>query len=162
MKFFYILLISIACLTLTGCGGSGGGDNGIILSPQQQEFADIVYAFATAVNSKDKVRAMDLVSTDMLYNTQYDYSYFKSRLDDFLDNAEEVNFQINGLGVSFIKEDEEAEIRANITFSYKIVGVENTLSETVEIYVKKYGSLKGISLFQKYRNEISAFPPVLE
>ena len=72
MKYIYILLISISCLVLTGCGGGGGGDNGIVLTPQQQEFADVVYAFATAVNDKDKAKAMNLVSTDLVYNNQYD------------------------------------------------------------------------------------------
>ena len=59
MKYIYILLLSISCLILTGCGGGGGGDNGVVLTPQQQEFADVVYAFATAVNEKIKKELWD-------------------------------------------------------------------------------------------------------
>ena len=162
MKYFYILLISIACLTLTGCGGGGGGDNGIVLTPQQQEFADVVYAFAAAVNNKDKTSAMSLVSTDIIYNNQCDYAEFESRLSDFLDNVDNVNFQINGLGVRFLDEDIDAEIRADAVISYNKNNTEKTIPETLEIYVKKYGSKCGIRLFQKYHNEASAFPPVLE
>ena len=149
-------------MALTGCGGGGGGDTGIILTPQQQEFADVVYAFATAVSNKDKASAMSLVSSDLIYNNQYDYTEFESRLNDFLDNVDTVNFQINGLGVSFLDEDIEAEIRASAVITYNKNNTEKTIPETLEIYVKKYGSKCGIKLFQKYHNEASAFPPVLE
>ncbi len=162
MKYIYILLISISCLVLTGCGGGGGGDNAIVLNPQQQEFADVVHAFATAVNEKDKAKAMNLVSTDLIYNNQYDYKEFENRLYDFLDKVDDVNFQINGIGVRFLDEDKEAEIRADVVISYKRNNTDNSIPETLEIYVKKYGSICGINLFQKYHNESSAFPPVLE
>ena len=143
---------------LTGCGGGGGGDNGIVLTPQQQEFADVVYAFATAVNEKDKERAKNLVSTDV----EIESPDFLQKLDNFLDNVESVNFQINDIGVRFLEEGIKAEILADIVISYTANNTEKTISETVEINVKKYGSLKGITLFQKYRNQTSAFPPVLE
>ena len=108
-------------MALTGCGGGGGGDNGIVLTPQQQEFADVVYAFATAVNSKDKVRAKNLVSSDVEVSSPD----FLKNLENFLDKVESVNFSINNIGVRFIKDEEEAEILVD-------------------------------------RNEVSAFPPVLE
>ena len=76
MKHIYILLISIFCLALTGCGGGGGGDNGIVLTPQQQEFADVVYAFATAVNDKDKERDKSFIMGDVIYNKTYSYEDF--------------------------------------------------------------------------------------
>jgi hypothetical protein len=168
MKYFYILLISIACLTLTGCGGGGGGDNGIVLTPQQQEFADVVHAFATAVNEKDKKRAMDLVMSTLSYNQTYGYKEFKDRLENFIDKAENINFQINEIGVSLKLSDlndELAEIRANVTISYNTDAV---IKEILEINVEKSGTSsnnKGITLFQKYPDDgsyISAFPPVLE
>ena len=39
-----------------------------------------------------------------------------------------------------------------------------SLNDVVDKYimVKKYGSICGIKLFQKYHNESSAFPPILE
>lgn len=162
MKYIYILLISIACLTLTGCGGGGGGDNGITLTPQQQEFADVVYAFATAVNDKDKEKAKKLIMADVVYNKNNGYEDFRIRLENFIDKAENIDFQINDIGVRFIEEDKEAEILADIAVSYKINDIEKTMSERVEIYVEKSSSLKGINLFQKYKSEVSAFPPVLE
>ena len=158
MKHIFFVILLLSCLALTGCGGSGGGDNGIVLNPQQQEFADVVYAFATAVNEKDREKAKSLVSTDV----EIESPNFLQKLEDFLDNVEEVNFQINGLGVRFIEEDIEAEIRADAVITYKWNNNENTIPETLEIHVKKYGSICGIKLFQKYRNELSAFPPVLE
>ena len=158
MKHIFFVILLLSCFALNGCGGGGGGDNIIVLTPQQQEFADVVYAFATAVNDKDKVRAKNLVSSDV-----ENYSPgFLNNLEDFLDNVEEVNFQINGLGVRFMEEDIEAEIRADAVITYKWNNNENTIPETLEIHVKKYGSICGIKLFQKYRNELSAFPPVLE
>ena len=158
MKHIFFVILFLSCLALTGCGGGGGGDNGIVLNPQQQEFADVVYAFATAVNEKDIEKAKSLVSTDV----EIESPNFLQKLEDFLDNVDEVNFQINGLGVSFIEEDIEAEIRADAVITYKWNNNENTIPETLEIHVKKYGSICGIKLFQKYRNELSAFPPVLE
>ncbi len=165
MKYFYILLISIACLTLTGCGGGGGGDNGITLTPQQQEFADVVYAFATAVNDKDKERAMGLIMSTLSYNKTYSHEDFRIRLENFIDNAENINFQINNIGVSLKltdSNDELAEIRADVTISYN---TDKFITEMLEINVEKTGSNKGITVFQKYPDDdsyISAFPPVLE
>ena len=160
MKYFYILLISIACLTLTGCGGGGGGDDGIVLTPQQQEFADVIYAFATAVNDKDKDKANGFIMADVVYNKTYGYGEFKNRLENFIDNAENINFQINDIGVSFLDANQDsAEIRADVTIGYN---TNASINEILEIYVEKSGSLKGITLFQKYGNELSAFPPVLE
>ena len=166
MKFFYILLISIACLTLTGCGGGGGGDNGIVLTPQQQEFADVVYAFATAVNDKDKTRATNMLMSQLVYNKTYGHDDFRIRLENFIDNAENINFQINDIGVSIKlsnSNDEIAEIRANVSISYN---TNEIINEILEINVEKSGSHnKGITLFQKYPDDnsyISAFPPVLE
>ena len=165
MKYFYILLISIACLTLTGCGGGGGGDNGITLTPQQQEFADVVYAFATAVNDKDKERAKSFIMGDVIYNKTYSYEDFRVRLENFIDNAENINFQINNIGVSLKltdSNDELAEIRADVTIRYD---TDKYITEMLEINVEKSGSNKGITVFQKYPDDdsyISAFPPVLE
>ncbi len=165
MKYLYILIISISCFLLTGCGGGGGGDNGIVLTPQQQEFADVVYAFATAVNDKDKTRATKLLMSQVIYNKNYGHEEFKNRLENFIDKAENINFQINDIGV-FIKlsdsNDELAEIRADVTISYNS---DKIIKETLEINVEKSGSNKGITLFQKYPEDnsyISAFPPVLE
>ena len=161
MKYFYILLISIACITLTGCGGGGGGgDNGIVLTPQQQEFADVIYAFAAAVNEKDKVRAKNLVSTDVEISSPN----FLNKLDVFLDNVESVNFSINNIGVRFIRDEEEAEILVDALISYKYNNEDCIIPDrTLEIHVEKYNnSFLGIKSFQKYRNEASAFPPVLE
>ena len=162
MKYIYILLLSISCLTLLGCGGGGGGDNIIVLTPQQQEFADVVYAFATAVNEKDKERAMGLVMSTLSYNKTYGHEDFRIRLENFIDNAENINFQINSIGVSIQlsdSNDELAEIRADVTISYN---TNNVINEILEINVEKSGSNKGITLFRKYSNDISAFPPVLE
>ena len=164
MKYIYILLLSISCLVLAGCGGGGGGDNGIILSPQQQEFADVVYAFAAAVNEKDKERAMGLVMSTLSYNQTYGYNDFKNRLENFIDKAENIDFKINDIGVSLTLSDlndELAEIRASVSISYN---TNEVINEILEINVEKSGtgSNKGITLFQKYSNEASAFPPVLE
>lgn len=167
MKYIYILLILIACLTLTtGCGGGGGGgDDGVTLTPQQQEFADVVYAFATAVNDKDKTRATKLLMSQVIYNKNYGHKEFKNRLENFIDKAENINFQINDIGV-FIKlsdsNDELAEIRADVTISYN---TNKVIKEMLEINVEKSGSNKGITLFQKYPEDnsyISAFPPIIE
>jgi hypothetical protein len=161
MKYIYILLISIACLTLLGCGGGGGGDNGITLTPQQQEFADVVYAFATAVNNKDKTRATALLMSQVVYNKTYGYDEFKNRLENFIDNAENINFQINDIGVLLKltdSNDELAEIRAKVTISYN---TDSIIDETLEIDVEKSGSHKGITMFRKYSDDVSAFPPVL-
>ncbi len=144
-------------MALIGCGG--GGDSGIVLTPQQQEFADVVYAFASAVNNKNKEGAKGLVMSDLVYNKSYGFDEFRDRLENFIDNAEDINFQINDIGVSFLDTNQDsAEIRANATISYNDV----VFNEILEIYVEKSGSKKGISLFQKYRSEVSAFPPVLE
>ena len=160
MKYFYILLISIACLALTGCGGSSSSDNGITLTPQQQEFADVVYAFATAVNDKDKERAKKLIMADVVYNKTYGYDEFKNRLENFIDSAENINFQVKDIGVAFLDTNlDSAEVRADVTIKYN---TNAEINEILEIYVEKSGSLKGITLFQKYRSEVSAFPPVLE
>ena len=162
MKYIYILLISISCLVLTGCGGGGGGDNGIVLTPQQQEFADVVYAFATAVNDKDKARATNMLMSQVVYNKTYGHEEFKNRLENFIDKAENINFQINDIGVSIKlsdSNDELAEIRADVTISYN---TDKIIKETLEIDVEKSGSHKGITMFRKFSNEISAFPPVLE
>ncbi len=165
MKYIYILLISISCLTLTGCGGGGGGDNGIVLTPQQQEFADVVYAFATAVNDKDKERAKSFIMGDVIYNKTYGYEDFRIRLENFIDNAENINFQINDIGVSIKTldtSDELAEVRANVTISYNTNAV---INEILEINIEKSGTgqhNKGFTMFRKYSDEISAFPPVLE
>ena len=159
MKYIYILLISIACLTLLGCGGGGGGgDNGVTLTPQQQEFADVVYAFATAVNEKDKTKAMKLVMADVIYNNSLGHDDFKTRLENFIDKANNPSFTINDIGVSFLEADQLAEIRADVTINYN--GSES-ISELLEIHVEKSGSNKGIKRFQKYKNDNSAFPPVL-
>lgn len=160
MKYFYLLLISIACLALIGCGGGGGGDNGITLTPQQQEFADVVYAFATAVNSKDKVRAKNLVSSDVEVSSPD----FLKNLENFLDKVESVNFSINNIGVRFIKDEEEAEILVDALISYRYNNEDCTIPDrNLEIHVERYNnSILGIKSFQKYRNEVSAFPPVLE
>ncbi|MBP5468947.1 MAG: hypothetical protein J6Z11_06840 [Candidatus Riflebacteria bacterium] len=159
MKYIYILLISIACLTLTGCGG-GGGDDGVSLTPQQQEFADVVYAFATAVNDKDKDKAKKFIMADVVYNKTYGYDEFKNRLEGFIDKAENINFQVKDIGVSFLDTDQDsAEIRADVTIKYN---ADSEIKEILEIYVEKSGSLKGITLFQKYKSEVSAFPPIIE
>ena len=165
MKYIYILIISIACLTLTGCGGGGGGDNGITLTPQQQEFADVVYAFATSINEKDKEKAKSFIMADIVYNKTYGYEDFRIRLENFIDNAENINFRINDIGV-YIKtldtSDELAEIRANVTVTYNTDAI---INEILEINIEKSGTSshnKGITLFRKYSDEISAFPPVLE
>lgn len=161
MKYLYVLLISIACLTLTGCGGGGGGgDDGVSLTPQQQEFADVVYAFATAVNNKDKDKAKKFIMADVVYNKTYGYDEFKNRLESFIDKAENINFQVNDIGVSFLDTDQDsAEIRADVTIKYN---TDSEIKEILEIYVEKSGSLKGITLFQKYKSEVSAFPPIIE
>lgn len=165
MKYFYILLISIACFALTGCGGGGGGDNGVTLTPQQQEFADVIYAFATAINNKDKDTAKSFIMADVVYNKTNGYKEFKDRLENFIDNAENINFQINDIGVELElldSYDELAKIRANVSFSYNNNAATN---EILEINVEKSGTgenNKGIILFRKYSNDISAFPPVLE
>ncbi len=165
MKYIYILLISISCLALTGCGGGGGSDNGITLTPQQQEFADVVYAFATAINDKDKERAKKLIMGDVVYNETYGYEDLRIRLENFIDNAENINFQINDIGVKLKlldTKDEIAEIRAKVTISYN---TDTVINEILEINVEKSGSNKGITMFRKYPDDdsyISAFPPVLE
>lgn len=164
MKYLYILIISIACLTLTGCGGGGsGGDNGITLTPHQQEFADVIYAFATAINNKDKNTAESLIMADVVYNKNKTNGYkeFKDRLENFIDNAENINFQINDIGVELKlldTNDEIAEIRAKVTISYNTDAV---IDEMLEINVEKSSSFKGISMFRKFSDDISAFPPVL-
>ena len=165
MKYIYILLISISCLVLTGCGGGGGGDNGIVLTPQQQEFADVVYAFAAAVNDKDKTRATNMLMSQVVYNKTYGHDEFRVRLENFIDKAENINFQINDIGVSIKlsdSNDELAEIRADVTIRYNTNAV---INEILEINVEKSGTNKGFTKFQKYPNDgndISAFPPVLE
>ena len=165
MKHLFFVILFLSCLALTGCGGGGGGgDNGITLTPQQQEFADVVYAFAAAVNEKDKERAMGLVMSTLSYNQTYGYNDFKNRLENFIDKAENIDFKINDIGVSLTLSDlndELAEIRASVSISYN---TNEVINEILEINVEKSGtgSNKGITLFQKYSNEASAFPPVLE
>ena len=164
MKHLFFVILFLSCLALAGCGGGGGGDNGITLTPQQQEFADVVYAFAAAVNEKDKERAMGLVMSTLSYNQTYGYNDFKNRLENFIDKAENIDFKINDIGVSLTLSDlndELAEIRASVSISYN---TNEVINEILEINVEKSGtgSNKGITLFQKYSNEASAFPPVLE
>ena len=162
MKHIFFVILLLSCLALTGCGGSGGGDNGIVLNPQQQEFADVVYAFATAVNDKDKTRATNLLMSQVIYNKTYGHEEFKNRLENFIDKAENINFQINDIGVSIKlsgSNDELAEIRADVTITYNS---DKIIKETLEIDVEKSGSHKGITMFRKYSDDISAFPPVLE
>ena len=78
MKHIFFVILFLSCLVLTGCGGGGGGgDNGITLTPQQQEFADVVYAFATAVNDKDKTRATNMLMSQVVYNKTYRHGEFK-------------------------------------------------------------------------------------
>ncbi len=163
MKYIYILLISIACLTLLGCGGGGGGgDNGVTLTPQQQEFADAVYSFATAVNNKNKADAINIVLPELVYNKTLEYSEFKTKLDAFIDKVTTVNFQINEVGVIFLDANEDlAEVRADVTITYN---TSNVIQEILELNVEKYGSKFGIKKFQKYPddgNDITAFPPTL-
>ena len=167
MKFIYILLISISCLTLVGCGGGGGGDNGIVLTPQQQEFADVVYAFAAAINDKNKEEAKSFIMADVIYNKNKTNGYkeFKDRLENFIDKAENINFQIDNIGVELElldSYDELARIRANVTINYN---TDKVITEMLEINIEKSGTgenNKGITLFRKYSDDISAFPPVLE
>lgn len=145
-------------MTLCGCGGSGGSDSTGI-TPQQQEFADVLRAFAKAVNDKDKTKAATFVDSRIVYNKTYDHTAFVGRLNNFIEGVSSVNFVINDIGVSFLDTNEEvAEIRAGIKLEYD----SKVLNEIVEVQISKTGSLHGITKFQKYASEVSAFPPILE
>ena len=164
MKHIFLVILFLSCLTLVGCGGGGGSDNGIFLTPQQQEFADVVYAFAAAINDKNKEEAKSFIMADVIYNKNKTNGYkeFKDRLENFIDKAENINFQINDIGVELElldSYDELAKIRADVTISYN---TDEVITERLEINVEKSGSHKGITMFRKYSDDISAFPPVLE
>ena len=166
MKLIFLVILFLSCLTLTGCGGSGGSDDGVTLTPQQQEFADVVYAFAAAVNEKKVEEAMGLIMSSVTYNKTYGHTEFRNRLENFINKAENINFQINDIGVSLKLSDvndELAEIRAKVSISYNTNSV---INEILEINVEKSGTHnKGITMFRKYPDDnsyISAFPPVLE
>lgn len=156
-KYLLFLFLFFASLTLWGCGGSGG-DASAGITPQQQEFADVLTVFAKAVNGKDKVKAASLVDSRIVYNKTLDYEVFVSRLNRFIEGVSSVNFVINDMGVSLDTDEEVAEIRADIRLEYD----SKSISERVEIQIKKSGSLYGITRFQKYGSDVSAFPPVLE
>lgn len=169
MKKLLLLVIAISCLALCGCGGSNGIDHsGNGLNPDEQEFADIVYAFQKAVNFQNIDEAKNLILSEVIYNKSYNYSLFVGRLENFLEKAEDIHFDISGIGVDFIYEDKIAEVRAESQITYTYNNDRRTIEECFVFTInKEYQSNTGIQRFQKYNpndgsDVISAFPPVLE
>lgn len=168
MKKLLLLVIVISCLALCGCGGSND-DSGNGLNPEQQEYADVVYAFQTAVNDNDLDAALKLISGDVNYNKKsYNYKELRDRLQGFLEKTESRHLEILGIGVEVIsKSDEEANVQADSLITYNYKGNES-IKEILVFTVKKGNrSSTGIIGLKKYNpndgsDVISAFPPVLE
>lgn len=164
MKKFLLFIIAISCLCLCGCGG-GGDSSGNGLNPEQQEYADIVYAFQAAVNQHDIEAAKKVILAEVVYNKDKNgYKEFKDRLTDFFEKASDIKFEISDIGVKYLPEDDVADVQAESVITYTYKGEPKSINEILVFTIEKqYRSSKGIREFKKYgSDEISAFPPVLE
>lgn len=167
MKKLLLLLIAISCLALCGCGGSND-DSGNGLTPEEKEFAEIVYEFQAAINSKDKNidKAKNLLYADGVYNKET-YDQFCTKLAKFLNKAEDIRFVIGDIGVIPTNLDEQADVRAASLITYTYKGEKKTIDELLVFSViKGISSKRGIKEFKKYNPRddsdiISAFPPDL-
>lgn len=168
MKKLLLLVIVISCLTLCGCGGSND-DSGNDLTPEEKEFAEIVYEFQSAINSNNKniEKAKKLLYGDGIYNNET-YDQFCTKLANFLNKAENIEFVIGDIGVIPTNLDEQADVRAASLITYTYKGEKKTIDELLVFgVIKGISSKRGIKVFKKYNlrddsDIISAFPPVLE
>ena len=152
--FLLLVALIVPLLFLCGCGGNGSPT---AIPPQKQEFADVLTSFVTAVSNKDKIAAISLIDSRLVYNNSGTYSDFKNRLGEFIDKYSSIKLVINSeIGVSFLDDREEsAELLADVEVTYD----SKVLRERIQLEVRKTSSLLGITRFQKYSREISAFPP---
>lgn len=171
MKKLLLLVIAISCLALCGCGGSND-DSGNGLTPEQQEYADVVYAFADAVSHSDEKDPKNLIQvTGKTYYKSYNYKQFTDKLTDFCGKAENVEYTIPAgeiyVDTTKYQEDNVAEVSAysNIAYTYK--GNSYTIKEIHWFIVEKgKKSSAGIRAIRKYNpndysDEVPEFPPDL-
>ncbi len=161
-RIFIVIFAIFLSLSLTGCGGSSD-DGGSGLSPQQQEYADVLYTFAAYVNNKDTKVIDAMIDGGLIYNGNLGYEAFKNRLESFLECAENIRFNVNDIGVKIVDDVEKIGlVGANVTYDYLYKGESFNKSENLELEVRKYGSKWAITNFHGSRSDmIAEFPPIL-
>lgn len=160
-KFFVVIFAVFLSLNLVGCGGSSD-DGGSGLSPQQQEYADVLYTFAAYINNQDTKVTDVMIDSGLIYNGNPDHDAFKDRLVNFLECAENVKFNVNDIGVTIVDDVEKiGYVSANVTYDYQYRGESFNKSENLELKVRKYSSNWAITMFHGSRSELAEFPPIL-
>lgn len=157
-----LLLLAVYCIGLWGCGGGNSAIGG--LSPEQQEYADVLLAFVNKVKERDSAGAKLFVSGDLKYNGEASgYDNFQRRLDDYLSKVENPSMTVVGeMGVIILDSDrKQAKVSAYV--SYKDINSEGVLGDNLEVIVQiGSSSRKGIIEFRARNNEIAKFPPQLQ
>lgn len=160
-KFFVVIFAVFLSLSLVGCGGSSD-DGGSGLSPQQQEYADVLYTFAAYINNQDTKVTDVMIDSGLIYNGNLDHKAFKDRLVNFLECAENIKFNVNDIGVTIVDDVEKIGlVSANVTYDYQYKGESFNKCENLELEVRKYSSNWAITKFHGSRSELAEFPPIL-
>lgn len=160
---FAVLLI-FAGIQIIGCGG-GGGDSSASMTPEELEVAAVVDSFVASVRAENIDDAKKFIDSNLYYyrigNIIERGPEFETRLKNFFDAADIVDFSVDGMGVTVSSED-FAEVRGRLEAIYSFTGQpEATFSEDIRIKLERISGQWGLTEFCRDATDAgSAFPPL--
>lgn len=165
------LLFCILSLVNAGCGGGGGGNDPLSVSPTEEEVRTVLNRLTTSINATDTASIMALVDSNLKYYkysptayTIIGYNDLQQQLSNFFAKAASISFRIDSPAVLSSSES-YASARGMLVCTYNDTsGAAKSISEEVEIVMEKVGTW-GIREFYRYERNIGPtgtnFPPTL-